>query len=66
MKNKTKQAQVIYYKGGSGTYATRICIPKSWMEILGVSDADEGSRAVKLTLKKGKIVIEKVEADNKL
>lgn len=52
-----RKAKIQFGKNGQGNITNRITIPVPWVKELGIT---EENREVKLTLKDGKIIIEKL------
>lgn len=52
--------KVLFNKGGSGSLMGRVTIPKEFLEILGIT---KENNKVNITIKDGKIIIEKIEEE---
>ncbi len=53
-----RELNISFSKSGSGSYTPRISLPATWINEMGI---DKENRKVSVTLKDGKIIIEKVK-----
>ena len=53
-----RELNMQFQKGGSGSITTRLCIPKTWSDKLGIT---KGKRVVVVTLEDDEIRIKKKE-----
>ena len=53
-----RELNISFSKSGNGYYTPRISLPANWIKEMGI---DKENRKVSVTLKDGKIIIEKSE-----
>ena len=60
---ETRKMNVIFTRGGSGSITTKLAIPKSWMDKIGVTQED---REVVLEFDGERILVRKMSKTDKL